>query len=38
MLTANLDCGGFIEFESFGLSVLQVDLQHIGQEEKRVSL
>lgn len=38
MLRANLHCGGLIKFEGFGLPILQVNLKHIGQKEKGVSL
>lgn len=38
MLRTNLHCGGLIKFEGFCLPILHVDLKHIGQEEKGVSL
>lgn len=38
MLLTNLHCGGLIKFEGFGLPILHVDLKHIGQKEKGVSL
>lgn len=33
-----LDGGGVVELEGLGLAILQVDLQNVGQEQKRVSL
>lgn len=38
MLRTNLHCGGLIKFEGFCLPILHVDLKHIGQKEKGVSL
>ena len=33
-----LDGGGVVKLEGLGLSVLQIDLQYVGQEEEGVSL
>lgn len=37
-LLPHLDCGAGFKLEGLGLTVLQVNLQNVGQEQQRVSL